>query len=205
MASAETDARLRFLAKASDILAVSSPSVSAYIRAATSDGSQLPRTETEYPYNDCRACARPLVVGWTCESVKIAEHRQTRKDRISASRMITKCVKCSACGTKNTIQHARRSKTARPKPVVPRKDPGLAILPKAEAKANRAPTPGTQPTQEVTPPLSKGQTPEPTQAKAPGRRKARGKNSSLQALLANKQPEAPKSSGFGLDFMDFMK
>lgn len=205
MTSTETDTRLRFLAKASDTLAVSSPSVSAYIRAATRDWSQLPRTETEYPYNDCTACARHLLVGWSCEPVKTPEHRQTRKDRISAARIITKCVKCSACGTENIIQHARRPKTARPKPLAPRKHPGLAILSKAEAKANRAPTPVTQPTQEVTPPLSKGQTPEPTQAKAPGRRKARGKNSSLQALLANKKPEAPQSSGFGLDFMDFMK
>jgi hypothetical protein len=52
---------------------------------------------------------------------------------------------------------------------------------------------------------SKEPTPEVTQAKPAVRRKARNKNVSLQALLASKKPEAPKASGYGLDFMDFMK
>jgi hypothetical protein len=51
---------------------------------------------------------------------------------------------------------------------------------------------------------SKEQTPEITQAKPTVRRKARNENASLQALLANKKPEAPKTLGYGLDFMDFM-
>jgi len=54
-------------------------------------------------------------------------------------------------------------------------------------------------------PTPKENTPEPPQAKPAARRKARNKNASLQALLANKKPEVPKSSGYGLDFMDFMK
>jgi hypothetical protein len=73
-------------------------------------------------------------------------------------------------------------------------------------KKNNISTPPPEPEPvPVQVPTPKENTPEPPQAKPAARRKARNKNASLQALLANKKPEVPKSSGYGLDFMDFMK
>jgi hypothetical protein len=77
-----------------------------------------------------------------------------------------------------------------------------AALPARKKNDTSAPLPDPVP---IPVPTPKEKTPDPPQAKPATRRKARGKNASLQALLANKKPEAPKKSGYGLDFMDFMK
>ncbi|GAB7326026.1 hypothetical protein MBLNU13_g10062t2 [Cladosporium sp. NU13] len=92
---------------------------------------------------------------------------------------------------KNDSKVPRSVKEVKPETAIPAKQPEPAILPE------QTPVPSTLP--------SKEPTPEVTQAKRTARRKARGKNASLQALLASKKPEAPKPSGYGLDFMDFMK
>lgn len=202
MVSTDTDARLRFLEQASEALTVTAPTVSSYMRAAKREAASVYEKETTPLENVCDACGQMLFIGWSCEPLRSATHKQTRQKRISGKNSTTKCVQCSACGTENTIQHHKRQKTASSKPqkithevkpatVVPTEQPIPAPLPEQ--------TP-------VAPPLpSKESTPEATQAKPTARRKARGKNASLQALLANKKPDAPKTSGYGLDFMDFMK
>lgn len=204
MVSVDVEARLRFLEQASQTLAVSAPTVSSFIRASKRQATALYETETTASDNACNACGQLHIIGWSCELVRSSKHRQTRQQRISGDFPTTKCVQCSACGTENTIQHTKRQKQDAPK------------LSKQASKVQPEPeraVPAKQATpvvlQEQTPipsPIpSKEQTPEPTQAKPTVRRKARGKNASLQALLASKKPEAPKASGYGLDFMDFMK
>jgi hypothetical protein len=201
MASTELEARLRFLEQASETLAVSAPTVSSFIRASKREVAVSREAEPSTPGNVC-ACGQLLLIGWSCEVVRSGEYKQTRQQRISGKTPTTKCVQCSACGTENTIQHHKRQK----------KDTSKSSEKVKEVKANIAvaakqPTPSILPEQIPVPsPLpSKDPTPEVTQAKPAVRRKARGKNASLQALLAAKKPEAPKPSGYGLDFMDFMK
>jgi hypothetical protein len=202
MVSVDVEARLRFLEQASETLAVSAPTVASFIRASKREAATLHEAETSSPGNICNACGQLLLVGWSCEVVRSREHRQTRQQRISGATSTTKCVQCSACGTENSIEHHRRrkvdaskvlkqAKEVKPETAVPAKQPTPAI------SQEPTPVPSTQP--------SKEPTPEVTQAKPAVRRKARGKNASLQALLASKKPEAPKPSGYGLDFMDFMK
>jgi RNase P subunit RPR2 len=204
MPSADMDARLRFLEQASETLAVGAPNVSSYIRASKKEVAALSEVEIPTPDNVCDGCGQLLLVGWSCEPVRTAKHRQTRQQRISGNTLSTKCVQCSACGTENMIKHHKRQKKDASKPHVP--------VQVKEVKHNTAapannPTPAILAEQTPVPsPLpSKEQTPEVTQAKPAVRRKARSKNASLQALLASKKPEAPKASGYGLDFMDFMK
>lgn len=202
MVSTDVEARLRFLKQASETLAVSAPTVSSLIRASKREAAALHEVEASHSGNVCNACGRLLLDGWSCEVIRSSEHRQTRQQRISGKALTTKCVQCSACGTENTIQHQKRRKV----------DASKASGQTSEARSETA-MPAKQPTpaisQEQTPVPShlpsKEPTPEVTQAKPAPRRKARGKNASLQALLASKKPEAPKSSGYGLDFMDFMK
>ena len=204
MVSTDVEARLRFLERASETLAVSAPTVSSFIQASKREAAALHEVETSPPGNVCNACGQLLLIGWSCEVVRSGKHRQTRQQRISGKTSTTKCVQCSACGTENMIQHHKRRKTEpqqflkqakETKPetttTVPAKQPAPAVLP--EQTPVQSPLP------------SKESTPEVTQAKPAMRRKARGKNASLQALLAAKKPEAPKPSGYGLDFMDFMK
>jgi hypothetical protein len=202
MVSAEVEARLRFFEQASETLAVSAPTVSSFIRAAKREVPVSHEVGTPISGNVCNACGQLLLVGWSCEVVRSGEHKQTRQQRISGKTSTTKCVQCSACGTENTIQHHKRQKKDPSK--LPKKV--TEVKPETAMPANQS-TPTIQPEQTPVPsPLpSKEPTPEATQAKPAVRRKARGKNTSLQALLAAKKPEAPKPSGFGLDFMDFMK
>jgi len=201
MAIAGSEARLRFLSQAADTLALTAPTVSSYIRASKRDADPSQDLDTESHENVCNTCGRALLLGWSCEPVRSAEHRQTRQQRMSGSDTTTKCVKCSACGTETMIHQKKRSKitkSANP----PQATKASNGLPARKKNDTSAPLPD-QVTMPVPTPEEK--TPDPPQAKPAARRKARGKNASLQALLANKKPEAPKKSGYGLDFMDFMK
>jgi hypothetical protein len=202
MVSTEVEARLRFLEKASEAMAVTAPTVSSFMRASKREAASYHEIESTGSGNVCSACGQLLLIGWSCETVRTGEHKQTRQQRISGKTTTTKCVQCSACGTENTFQHHKRRRPTASKPPSKVKvaSPETAVL--AEQ-----PIPTTLPEQTpaASPLRSKEQTPEITQAKPTVRRKARNKNASLQALLANKKPDAPKASGYGLDFMDFMK
>ncbi|GAB7326025.1 hypothetical protein MBLNU13_g10062t1 [Cladosporium sp. NU13] len=202
MVSTDVEARLRFLEQVSETLAVSAPTVSSFTRASKREVAVSQGLETSNSGLACNACCQLLLVGWSCEVVRSGQHKQTRQQRTSGKTSTTKCVQCSACGTENMVQHQKRLKKndskvprsvkeVKPETAIPAKQPEPAILPE------QTPVPSTLP--------SKEPTPEVTQAKRTARRKARGKNASLQALLASKKPEAPKPSGYGLDFMDFMK
>jgi hypothetical protein len=202
MVSTDVEARLRFLEQASETLAASAPTVSSFIRASKTEVAVSHDVEAPIPGDVCNACGQLLLVGWSCEVVRSGEHKQTRQQRIGGKTSTTNCVPCSACGTENVIQHHKRQKkdTSKLPKQVTEVEPDTAVPAKR-------PTPTILPEQTPVPPSlpSKESTPEVTQAKPAVRRKARGKNASLQALLAAKKPEAPKSSGYGLDFMDFMK
>jgi hypothetical protein len=192
---------MRFLDQAADALAVTAPTVSSYIRASKRNADPTQDLETESHGNVCNACGRALLLGWSCEPVRSTEHRQTRQQRISGNDTTTKCVKCSACGTESMIHQKKKPKITKSTnpPHVTKASTGLPARKKNDTSA---PLPDQVPMPVPTP---KEKTPDPPQAKPAARRKARGKNASLQALLANKKPDAPKSSGYGLDFMDFMK
>lgn len=204
MVSTDQAARLRYLGQASEVLAVPSPTVSSYLRATKRDATVLQGLEETTPESICKACSRTLLVGWSCEPVRSKDYRQSRQQRLSSATTVTKCVKCLACGTENTIQHRKRSKTMRRsnKQINDPEPTAASLTSKKEQKST--PTPDQAPTPAPAPP-QKEQTPDTTRAKPTACRKARGKHASLQALVANKKPEAPKNSGLGLDFMDFMK
>jgi len=203
MAIAGSEARMRFLDQAADALAVTAPTVSSYIRASKRKADPSQDLETERHEDVCNACGQALLIGWSCEQVRSAEQRQTRQQRISGKAITIKCVKCSACGTESMIHEKKKPKvTKSAKPLQPTK--ASASLSARKKNDTQAPLPDPDPVP-MQAPTPKKKTPEPPQAKPAARRKARGKNASLQALLANKKPDAPKSSGYGLDFMDFMK
>ncbi|KAM0712754.1 hypothetical protein Q7P35_000201 [Cladosporium inversicolor] len=204
MVSNDVGARLRFLEQASETLAVSAPTVSSFTRASKKEVAVSHDVETPISGNVCNTCGRLLLVGWSCEVVRSGKHRQTRQQRISGKTLTTKCVQCSACGTENTIKHHKRQNKdtlKSPKQIT-------EVKPETAVPANQhtpAITTEQTPVPSPSPLPSKEPTPEVAQAKPAARRKARGKNASLHALLAAKKPEAPKPSGYGLDFMDFMK
>ncbi|KAM0691745.1 hypothetical protein Q7P36_007945 [Cladosporium allicinum] len=204
MAIAGSEARMRFLGQAADALAVTAPTVSSYIRATKRSVDQSQATETTAFENVCNACGQALLVGWSCEPVRSAEHRQTRQQRMSGNDTTTRCVKCSACGTESMIHQKKRTKIAKAA-IVSQPTEASIGLPARKKNDTSAPLPEPEPVP-MQVPTPKEKTPDPPpQSKPAARRKARNKNASLQALLANKKPEAPKSSGYGLDFMDFMK
>jgi hypothetical protein len=194
---------MRFLDHAADALAITAPTVSSYIRSTKRKEASSQGVEAENHESDCNACGRTLLVGWSCEPVRSAEHRQTRQQRMSGNETTTKCVRCSACGTESMIHQKKKPKiTKSSKPS--QATEASAGLPARKKNDTSAPLPEPDPVP-MQVPTPKEKTPEPPQAKPAARRKARNKNASLQALLANKKPEAAKSSGYGLDFMDFMK
>jgi predicted transcriptional regulator len=203
MAVTGSEVRMRFLDQAADALAVTAPTVSSYIRSTKRKEISSQDEETSGSQNVCSACGRTLLVGWSCELVRSAEHRQTRQQRMSGNETTTKCVRCSACGTQSMIHQKKKPKITNSSKPSQATEASVGLPARTNSYTSTPlPEPGPAPMQVPTP---KEKTPEPPQAKPAARRKARNKNASLQALLANKKPEAPKSSGYGLDFMDFMK
>lgn len=201
MVSTDSTAHLRFLEQASEALSVTAPAVSSHLRVSKRDAAVSYGVDAETSENACSACGRGLLLGWSCEPLRTAGHRQTRQQRISGDGRTTRCVECSTCGTENTIKVQKRAKAqaAKASNRVQKRGPSPALQ-----KEIHVSEPQLDPAPILPSPPAKEQTPETTQPKPTARRKARGKNASLQALLANKK-EAPKSSGFGLGFMDFMK
>lgn len=201
MVSTDSDARLRFLEQASETLSVTAPAVSSHLRTSRREAALSYGVESETSGNVCSACGRELLLVWSCEPLRCASHKQTRQQRISGDGRVTRCVECSTCGTENLIKVQKRAKpqTAKASYPVQKRNPSSAL-----PKETHVPEPQPDPVPVLPSPPAKEQTPDATQPKPTARRKARGKNASLQALLANKK-EAPRSSGFGLDFMDFMK
>lgn len=200
---AQNDARLRFLDQASEALTFSSPAVSSFLRATKQDAISSEELPSQQDF--CNACGQALLLGWSCDSVRSSEHGQTRQQRIDGVKAVMKRVRCSACGTEKSMRHQKRAKakaeSASPAPRTKVAAPKVAI---SKVSDMHKPTPAPAPAP-ASVPSSKEQTPETAQPKTTARRKGRGKNSSLQAMLANKKTETPKSSRFGLDFMDFMK
>lgn len=200
MVSTDADARLRFLEQASETLSVTAPAVSSHLRISKRDAALSYGVDAETSGNACSACGRKFLLGWSCEPLRTASHRQTRQQRINGDGRITRCVKCSACSTTNTIKVQKRAKPQIAKASHRVQKKNSSVLP----KETHVPEPQPDPVPALPSPPAKEHTPQTTQPKPTARRKARGKKASLQALLANKK-EAPKSSGFALDFMDFMK
>lgn len=197
------DARLRYLDEASKALTFASPVVSSFMNASRKTLTAV-GTGTDAGTNDvCTGCAQSVFPGLTGDVLRSIKTKRTRQDRLSGNNNREQHVRCSMCGTENKVTRlgSTRSKhSARPESV--RKLVHRELKHQSESAHQTPPVIASTPTATSTQQSTTIQ-PATTQTTTPARRKARGKNASLQALLANKKPDAPKKT-YG-DLMDFMK
>jgi len=140
----------------------------------------------------CGACGNIMNVPWEA-SVKLETQRPCLKkietEKVPAPKRERKremVYACAACSRRTRISV---------KAIEPRKTP---ITQKV------TPIPATN--QSIVPSLAKVSTlPGPPTAASSSKKRAKKKNGGLEALLANKKAADARSSGFGLDLMDFMK
>lgn len=200
MASTAASARLQHLHNASLALVVASPATAAYLQsthlAIADEGNDRERLADNEVV--CKACGNILIPGWSCKSLTRNDNKRERPTRSRKESRDVKTVKleCLRCHTTSTAlqqkplkapSRARKPATHTLQPNI--KGPGVNMLP--------------------VPAVATGKSLE-TQAKAPiastTNRKARGKKSSLQSLLASqKRPAAVATKNSGLDLMDFIK
>jgi len=198
MAAERHDARLRFLEDASAAM-FASPAVSSWLQHTRTVVSMESGRPTRSQL-DCSGCSRLMLPGYSCDVLKIP---RTRKDRLGGKPKARRC-RCTACGTVNDLpaEKARpiRQPAARSRSIekIEARGPSSQSIPAQPSTSVVRSTPHT-----TTEPSLPQAFQAPTQASGPSKKRGRGKNSSLQALLANKKPESPKKTGF--DFMDFLK
>jgi ribonuclease MRP protein subunit SNM1 len=184
-------ARQRHLDQASLALLASSPAVSAYLmeQSLADDLENAKAGSRKDRGKVCTACGNILLLGWSCHKVtaKRAGRHPIKSKESSTSGEILVNVVCGKCSSKVTLHKQCRSPCVQG--------------PKPEIAKPRPSTPAKE--METVPTANAGDTkPAPSTAT---NRKARGKKSSLQSLLAGKRPPATQSAQGGFDLMDFMK
>ena len=181
--------RIKYLEKAAECLMVSSPAISAHIRAernATLYNGEVDNSISLDSLQSCNACGAILIDGWSCKRVKtltkyMAAVPPTRQRR---SQLQTKKLSCSTCGAVTVTQAGKPSKRTLRYSATHEK-----TLPKAIE--NDGPSATLQPKQ--------------TEFKTAHRR-ARNKKSSLKSMLTEQKNDMSKTSGaLGLDLMDLMQ
>ena len=185
-----TEARLKYLEKASECLLVSCPALSAHIRAEydaisweNDDG-----TPSQAPLRSCNACGNILIPGWSCNKVKQkrAAGARQRKAKIQGEAHRSSEISCRMCGVVTFIEILKSSQEV----------PKLPIGPKRRLHAYESILRSDSPS---------AQQPLAMDAKAPSRKRKTTK-SRLQAMLADQKLTASsKGKTFGLDLVDLMQ
>ena len=185
-------ARGDYLDKASRNLISSSPTISAHLQTVrrrvveNADGETL-----SGPWNEtCGACGSLLIPGCSCKVItKGVGIDHSSKDRINKESgdektLKLQCSKCNALTTRKATRPIARHKSYSASSQFPSSVPtnvkATMINPSARASSE--------------------------DTAQPSRKRTRGKNSSLQSMLANSKIATPtRSKGFGLDLKDLMK
>lgn len=198
MAVESHDARLRFLHEATAAL-VASPTVSSWLQHERNLTVHEDDKSTS-PSFACTGCSQTMLPGYSCEMQKAP---RTRKDRLDGMPVAKSC-RCNACGTINALPTKKLRSAAQPvgqaRPRSSAQVYALSSQPKvlqrlASVEPSLLQSEAKSSSSRAVPPL--------TQPPSSNKKRGRGKNASLQALLANKKPEPPKKAGF--DFIDFLK
>ena len=188
MAPTSSGHRIQYLENASQSLLTTSPAISAHLQMVRNNVADQneDRRSAQRSSRSCTACGTILVLGWTCEPIRDALLKRTRKDRIAKRIPGLKTIKwtCSRCDA-ITVFEAAKPERRHTEKVIPTQATTTAFVqpvadkPKVQALLH----------------------PESTSKK-----RARLKRSSLQSMLLNQQkPRSKQPEGFGLDLMDLMK
>ena len=191
MAPDSAAARLRYLDHASQCLLTSSPAISAHLETVRQEVAEEKgnSTSSEPFIRSCTACGNILVPGWSCKSIRETLPKRTRKDRIAKEKNPgVKVLKwqCSKCDAVTAIEAAKAGRQR------------IATVPSSRTASlaqKETPIPTSTKPSEATSNTSKA-----------SKKRAKGKKSSLQTMLANHNKlSANRPEGFGLDLMDLMK
>jgi hypothetical protein len=182
------EARLEHLEKAAECLMVSSPAISAYLKAerkATVHNGEAQDCSSSNSLQSCNACGTILIAGWSCKRVDTPPNHKTgvSATRIRRNQQQTKMLSCSNCGAVAVTDIYRMSK-------MPKHSATHEIISATAAKKDSQPA-TLQPKQ--------------IEAKTANRR-ARNKKSSLKSMLTEQKiHNSNMSAGFGLELMDLMQ
>lgn len=181
-------ARAKYLDQAAALLTYTSPPISSHIRLERNRaGNNRVEAKSGVP-ESCSACGMVMINAWSCRTTTATSGKRTRKDRIDKSTNNTKTwkAKCLTCGSTTRME---------------------ASKPAAKSRKDFTPEAQLTPEQELVSQQSIGKRDAEKKMPQPLRRRAKGKVSSLQSLLAadkrHTATTAQKSSGLSL--MDFMK
>lgn len=193
-ASSLVASRLNHLAKASQLLATTSPAISGHLRSAQhrlATGEGKPTSSPSH-LRTCSACGSSLVLGWNCKinMNKIPKTKRTRQDRLQkrdGNRTID--VRCSRCDSITKIESIKPSSVDGREPE--RKLPVTVHVSKPSVPRSQS--------LEVPKIENSGTAPAAPAVK----KRSRNKKSSLQSMLDNRKLTGP-TKGFGLGLADFM-
>lgn len=182
-------ARLQHLNEASKLLVNASPVISAHLQNAKRAVAEEHHYDTREATatRTCGSCGQILIPGWTCTPSQDRPLKRSRKQRLDDRRETVVRLQCSLCYCENGLM-LKKTKSKRVKGPNARSE-SLSIIEDPPRQSQEAAVSGIPPSNETAAP----------------RRKARGKNATLQALLAAKRTEPKPAGGFQLGFADLLK
>lgn len=182
-------ARAIYLQNAAHLLAVSSPTASAFIGSARNqlfqdfetDATTTTKESEALHRNTCRACGNVMIPGWSCTiQGKSRSKQRGRKQDAKTNETATKIIySCSRC----------QRETEQPVPAQPRRH--LKRLKNVTS---------TEPTAVAGVPSKDAESKAPKTANASSKQRQKARKGGLQAMLAKNKTQ---SSNQGLDLMDF--
>ena len=188
MSRTAASAHLKFLDDASHAMLASSPATSAHLRALHQNAVMTSKTTGPVASGQawsCAGCGTKLIPGLCRE---VVPKKRTRSDRLSAHGKAFKSqdYECERCHAVTTIVRPRRRSvsTMREDDSYLQPSPSIAVKPSTEISASQG-----------------------SNEKPIPRKRARGKRTSLQSMLAKQSlARKPVASGnFGLEITDLLK
>ena len=189
MASPELPSRLRYLNDSAHLLASTAPEISKYLMSRRNalifenniEQSASQRREV------CGACGAIMIIGWEgtlqIESQRSRRDKKGRRNGNAATRAKAVVYTCESCGRET--RHQLNDTPIRHKSV---SSSSIALLASHQASL-------------IT---STANTATPS-ANSSSKKRAKARKQGLEAILARQKATEAKTSGFGLDLMDFMK
>lgn len=198
-------AQVKFLDEASQLLLPTSPSISAYLQIRQRDIREIhdmpPKDKTGQDI--CRACGSILIPGWSSRSLRrsakpsntIAKPQRKRKRDATDAKLDSDRIECLRCHSPMIRGTRPASRTTSSHTQSPHQAIIATKIPTVSTPATAAPVvPSPVPTSAENGPATLNR-----------KKRARGKDSSLQAMLAKSKSEKKGPQGFGLDLMDLMQ
>jgi ribonuclease MRP protein subunit SNM1 len=201
MASPDLSARLRYLNGSAHLLATTAPATSKYLMSKCNSlmfDNNVEQSES-HKRKACGACGTIMILGWDGKLKLDSQRAQRGKStpRRTTDRARAMVYKCESCGRETRLNMSSSAP----------KHKALSLSNAQDSSSVTQASNTSLLSGDPTPPQAKSNIPStPSGSSSSKKRTKARKQGGLEAILARQRAtDSRRSSGFGLDLLDFMK